>query len=76
MTYLISREALQLIEDALKHGNKKDIVKSIEWVSQIKELGRVEPNKKLSPGEIGKIWEQECPSLIGFTNTLLLKLGL
>lgn len=76
MTYLISREVLQLMENALKHGNKKDIEKSLTWINQILELNKVEPNTKLSPIEIGKIWEQECPSLTGFTNTLLLKLGL
>lgn len=71
MSYLISSQFLGLIEEALKTKNPKDIEKAIQTVSQTRELGKLEV--PLNPIEVSKIWEQECPSILNFAETLLAK---
>lgn len=71
MNYLISSQFLSLIETALKSKQTKDIEKAIQAIEQTRELGKqcVEFNAI----EVSKIWEQECPSILNFAETLLLK---
>lgn len=71
MNYMISTQFLNLIEEALKTKNPKDIEKASQVLSQVRELGLI--GVQFNPIEVSKIWEQECPSIMNFAETLLLK---
>lgn len=71
MNYVISTQFLDLIETALKSKESKDIIKAIEAVTQTKELNKIDST--IDPLVISKLWQQECPSIHNFAQTLIHK---
>lgn len=74
MNYIVSQQAIADIEAALLSGDAKDVTRAREWIKQIRGICACEPSS-LTPSVISQLWQQECPSIQNFAQTLLLKIA-
>lgn len=71
MNHVICSQFLREIDEALESLDKKQVAKARQLIIQVQDLGVIPTSPELDPLLLGKIWAQECPSIINFSKTLM-----